>query len=103
MNDAAPRLNPPVSPTVLTTAGLRRGGRWQQVFVPVKNEPGELLRIDKHQLHVDHDYQRRLDNSRIARYAANWSWVSCGTLIVSRRPRDRFAIVDGQHRWEAAK
>jgi hypothetical protein len=94
---------PPVSPTVLTTAGLRRGGRWQQVFVPVKNEPGELLMIDKAVLRVDHDYQRRLDPSRIARYAANWSWVSCGTLIVSRREQGRFAIIDGQHRWEAAK
>jgi len=103
MNDIAPRPNPPVSPTVLTTAGLRRGGRWQQVFVPVKNEPGELLKIDKHLLRVDHDYQRRLDNVRIARYAANWSWVSCGSLLVSRRDQNRYAIIDGQHRWEAAK
>lgn len=93
----------PRAQTVLTTAGLRRGGRWQQAYVPVKNEPGELLRIDKHQLHVDHAYQRRLWPERIARMAANWSWVSCGTLQVSHRGDHRYFIIDGQHRWEASK
>jgi len=74
------------------------------VFIPVKNDPGELMRIDKSRLRVDHDYQRsKVDYIRVARYAANWSWVSCGALIVSKRSEDFFAIVDGQHRWEAAK
>lgn len=101
MNDIAKA----VTPTVLTTAGIRRGGRWQQVFIPVKNVPGELVRIDKHQLTVDLSYQRRLDRPRVAQMAANWSWVSCGALIVATHERDgeaRYSIMDGQHRWEAA-
>lgn len=104
MSAAMSSIEPP-APTVLTTAGIRRGGRWQQVFIPVKNVPGELLRIDKHQLTVDLSYQRKLDRPRVAEMAANWSWVSCGALIVARHERDGrevFSLMDGQHRWEAA-
>jgi len=100
---AAQQSATPRKPTVLTTAGLRRGGRWQQVFVPVKNEPGELLQIDKRNLHIDPAYQRRLWPDRVARMAANWSWVSCGALIVSHRGDHQYFIIDGQHRWEAAR
>lgn len=105
MDDAVPRsISAPPAKTVLTTAGIRRGGRWQQVFTPVKNVPGELLRIDKSQLRIDPAYQRKLDMARVASMAANWSWVSCGCLIVSRRSEDAvYFIIDGQHRWEAAK
>jgi ParB-like nuclease domain len=93
----------PRAATVLTPTGLRRGSRWQQAFVPVKNEPGELLRIDKSRLHIDRSYQRKLWPNRITRIAANWSWVSCGALIVSHRGDGHYFIIDGQHRWEAAK
>jgi hypothetical protein len=75
------------------------------VFIPVKNVPGELRQIDKHLLTVDLSYQRRLDRPRVAAIAANWSWVSCGAIIVAQHERDgrtSFTIVDGQHRWEAA-
>lgn len=105
---AAPTSSsPPRSATVLTTAGPRKGGRWQQAFVPVKNEPGVLMRIEKWRLHVDPAYQRRVWTNRVARMAANWSWVSCGTLLVAQRGKDAktgtYFIIDGQHRWEAAK
>jgi len=102
MNDiAVTRTNPR---TVLTTAGLRRGGRWQQSFVPVANEPGKLIEIDKRQLSIDPRYQRKLWENRIARMAANWSWISCGALIVAQRTGSAtFFLIDGQHRWEAAK
>lgn len=107
MSAAMPASVQSPSPTVLTTAGIRRGGRWQQVFIPVKNVPGELLRIDKAQLKIDPAYQRKLDWGRVARMAANWSYVSCGTLIVSRRAlvedHEPYFVIDGQHRWEAAK
>jgi ParB-like nuclease domain len=95
----------PTAPTVLTPAGYRRGGgRFQHTFIPVKNEPGQLVMVSKLRLHVDHRYQRtRLSQDRITRFAANWSWVSCGALIVCRRSETDFWIIDGQHRWEAAK
>jgi hypothetical protein len=102
MNDAILAKAGP--PTVLTTAGVRRGNRWQQSFVPVVNEPGELMMIDKHQLQIDPRYQRRLWADRIARMAANWSWISCGALIVAQRSDSAvYFLIDGQHRWEAAK
>ena len=103
MNDIALAVTQS-SPTVLTTAGIRRGGRWQQVFIPVKNVPGELRRIDKRALTIDLSYQRRLDRPRVAAMAANWSWVSCGALIVALRNDDklRYYVLDGQHRLEAA-
>jgi len=91
--------------TVLTVTRVRRGGRYEQVFIPVKNEPGEMMRIDKGRLRIDHEYQRRLDTMRVAGYAANWSWVSCGTLLVAQRSDDAtyFWVIDGQHRLEAAR
>lgn len=104
MNDIASAVTQ-TTPTVLTTAGIRRGGRWQQVFIPVKNVPGELRRIDKRALAIDLSYQRRLDRPRVAQMAANWSWVSCGALIVATRTAEdepRYYVLDGQHRLEAA-
>jgi hypothetical protein len=99
-----PTPNPTPAATVLTPAGYRVGGRFQHTFVPVKNEPGELVMVSKLRLHVDHRYQRtKLSQDRIARIAANWSWVSCGTLLVCRRTATDFWIIDGQHRWEGAK
>jgi hypothetical protein len=83
----------------------RPAGRWQQQFRPVQNTQGELLRIDKRHLHVDERYQRKLWNDRIARMAENWNWIACGVLIVAWRGREKnkYFIMDGQHRWEAAK
>ena len=79
------------------------GTRRRPVYVPVKNEPGVLMQIDKRKLHIDSQYQRRLNERLVARILANWSWVSCGTLSVSQRPgSDMYFLMDGQHRWSAA-
>lgn len=74
------------------------------LYIPVKNEPGVLLDIDKNQLYIDHDYQRKLSEKLVTRIAANWSWISCGVISVSQRPGviDKFFVFDGQHRWKAA-
>jgi len=103
MNDVA--IAPARPATVLTRAGRTPGNRWQQSYLPVINEPGELVWIDKHHLRIDPQYQRRLWVDRVTRMAANWSWISCGTLLVSQRTDDAsyYMIIDGQHRWEAAK
>lgn len=62
---------------------------------------------------VDHRYQRTLDSDRskslIERLAANWRWASCGALLAvksfdeSSGGKDRYLLLDGQHRAEAAR
>lgn len=57
-------------------------------------------------LFVDHSYQRDLDLPRTRRLAETWDRRLVGVLEVSDRGPDhspRYAVVDGQHRYEAAK
>lgn len=88
--------------TVLTpTPGP--GTRRRPLYVPVKNSPGRLAMIHKNNLHIDPQYQRNINDRLVGRIMANWSWVSCGTLLVSKRPNaTRYFVMDGQHRWKAA-
>lgn len=66
------------------------------------DSPGVYLEIDKHDLSVDHSYQRAVKNqNKVLALAKQWSWVACGALIVADRD-GTFYVVDGQHRWEAA-
>lgn len=58
------------------------------------------------ELFVDPEYQRVLDVPRARGYAAHWDRRLAGILEVSDRGDDtnpRYAIIDGQHRWAAAK
>lgn len=58
------------------------------------------------ELFVDHGYQRDLDLPRTRRLAETWDRRLVGVLEVSDRGPDhspRYAVVDGQHRYEAAK
>lgn len=56
---------------------------------------------------VDHEYQRDLDLPRSRRMAKTWDPRLVGVIDVSDRGPaagpDRYAIINGQHRWEAAK
>lgn len=55
---------------------------------------------------VDHSYQRELDLPRARRIAESWERPLVGVLDVSDRGEDhqpRYAVVDGQHRYAAAK
>jgi hypothetical protein len=99
-----PAAQPP-APKLSEKQSHSPANRWQQQFRPVQNTEGELLRIDKRHLHVDERYQRKLWPDRIARMAENWNWIACGVLIVAWRGREKnkYYIMDGQHRWEAAK
>ncbi|TXI59036.1 DUF6551 family protein [Mycolicibacterium mageritense] len=57
-------------------------------------------------LFVDHDYQRDLDLPRARKLAEDWDRRLVGVLEVSDRGTDhhpRYAIIDGQHRYAAAK
>lgn len=101
MNDMALEAKAPqaVPPVLLRSPG----GRKKPIYVPVKNVPGILMTIDKSRLYIDPQYQRRINDYLVARITANWSWVSCGTLLVSQRPNNgQYFVIDGQHRWKAA-
>ena len=57
-------------------------------------------------LKVDHDYQRDLDESHVKEIAQNWNPNDCDDLIVNFRNNKEefgFFIIDGQHRFEAAR
>lgn len=59
------------------------------------------------ELQVDHEYQRSLEAKAsqrlISRLAQHWNWDLCQPLVVSRRQGGDLFVIDGQHRWEAAK
>ena len=54
-------------------------------------------------LFADHTYQRELDEHRVVKMAAGFKLALVGILEVSDRgadaDRERYAILDGQHRW----
>lgn len=52
-------------------------------------------------MRVDKAYQRTL-KKRVKKMAARWDYNKCDVLVTSFRD-DAFYIVDGQHRYEAAK
>lgn len=59
------------------------------------------------ELQVDHQYQRSLEarasQRLINKLAQHWNWDLCQPLVVSRRSEGELYVIDGQHRWEAAK
>lgn len=65
----------------------------------------EWVSINK--LHIDETYQRstesRASARKIAEMAKAFSWRYCGALMVTRTAENKYYILDGQHRWEAAK
>jgi len=83
-------------------AKVRRYG-WADVASGTS--PAELAMVPLELLHVDHaSYQRDLrGKGKRLRMAANFNWIACGALIVARRPDGSLWIIDGQHRWEAAR
>lgn len=66
------------------------------------DEPGIPFLADKNKLHICTTYQRTFINEqRVLALAAEWSWLACGSLIVSERD-GKFWVIDGQHRAIAA-
>lgn len=62
------------------------------------------LRVDD--VFADREYQRALDTARCRKMADEWNPRLVGTIEVSDRGDDhrpRYAVMDGQHRWGAAK
>ena len=61
----------------------------------------KFAEIPVSQIVVDKAYQRAL-RARVQRIADNWNAEKCDALVVSFRD-NKFYVVDGQHRYEAAK
>jgi len=69
------------------------------------NRPGTFLMIPTGELKVDSEYQRPLTGSRVDRLANDWNWIACGVLTVALRGPGSgdYYLIDGQHRWAAAR
>jgi len=52
---------------------------------------------------VDPLYQRPLNEALVQAIVDDFRWEKFGSLTLARRPRGRFAVVEGQHRREAAR
>jgi hypothetical protein len=58
------------------------------------------------EIFADHSYQRPLDTARVTAMVAQWDLRLVGVIDVSDRgaaAHPRYAVVEGQHRWAAAK
>lgn len=69
--------------------------------------PPSIEWIHLNTLSVDSAYQRSTENAAsrrlIAGITAKFDWRLCAPLVVSRRADDKLVIIDGQHRWLAAR
>jgi len=74
---------------------------------PVVGAPPSIEWIKLDLLSVDSAYQRSTENDAsrrlIAGIAAKFDWRLCAPLVVSRRGDEALVIIDGQHRWMAAR
>jgi hypothetical protein len=66
-----------------------------------KNQPGVLCMVSKHELSVNHDYQRPEQSHKATEIARDFDWMSFGVLLVAIRDKDMF-VYDGQTRLAAA-
>lgn len=66
---------------------------------------GELRWVPLKHLFIDPAYQRAILDSgkaNILKMVEEFSWTKFGVLDVTRRGKDRYAVIDGQHRATAA-
>ena len=83
----------------------RRGDKVAAYGWKVSDQPAELAWMSKHDLRVDHTYQRDLNHRKTLELARDWSWIACGAIVVAMREVSgviHFFVVDGQHRVAAA-
>lgn len=67
----------------------------------VKDGPGVLMMINKHDLRINPEYQRALAESKVREMSASWSWLACSAITVGMRS-GVWWVIDGQHRLVAA-
>lgn len=70
---------------------------------PVKRPAPYIAALRADQLFADPAYQRDLDELRVQRMVDDFDPTLLGVLEVSDRTDGTFALLDGQHRWAAAR
>lgn len=91
------RPAPPPAPAPVATVKLPEQ--------PVRATGVYIAALQARDFGVDQDYQRPLDEARVARMVRDWNPRKLGTLHVSDRgegEHPRYAVVDGKHRAAAA-
>jgi hypothetical protein len=88
------------------SGGCRNHDRRPSHLPPVGSQPSiEWVHLNR--LSIDSTYQRSTENDAsrrlIASIATKFDWRLCAPLVVSRRSDDTLTIIDGQHRWLAAR
>jgi len=82
----------------MATANITKIDRYHWLC---QHERGKYAEINKHEMVIDHEYQRRANERRILAITKNWSWVAFGTIAITKR-NSKYYVLDGQHRVMAA-
>lgn len=76
-------------------------------YLPVTGTMPSIEWVPVEALSIDHTYQRTTDNDTslrlIIHIASKFDWRLCTPLVISRRADGTRVIIDGQHRWLAAR
>lgn len=87
-----------MSERVVQQGGMTKIDRYKWI---VKDFPGVLMAINKHDLRINPEYQRQLMPAKVLKMSASWSWVACSVISVGMRD-GVWWVIDGQHRVAAA-
>lgn len=87
-----------MSERVVQQGGMTKIDRYKWI---VKDGPGALMTINKHDLQINPEYQRQLVQHKVLKMSAAWSWIACSVITVGMRD-GVWWVVDGQHRVAAA-
>ncbi|WP_313193079.1 DUF6551 family protein [Shinella zoogloeoides] len=63
----------------------------------------ELAWVELDKIFVDDTYQRPIKPRRVQQILRDFTWSQFGALMLVAREDGRFAVYDGQHRFEAAR
>jgi hypothetical protein len=98
-----PEPAPPAAPALISPDPAPPAAVAPPPF-PAVTETGQYVRaIPASRLFVDSSYQRDANLPRVARMVAEFDVTRLGVLEVSDRGDGSYAIVEGQHRWLAAR
>lgn len=78
--------------------GIRVLGTWR-----VGNTKRVVALIPAKYLHVDYEFQRDMKSNKVNRIVEEWTPHGMRSLVVRKRRRNWYSVLDGQHRGESWK
>lgn len=99
--DLRPASRSQTAPTGTKIAALKAARTAAPGFDPGTRP--EMRWIEVELLDVDHVYQRMLSPKHAKKLASDFKWVAFQPLTVTPTKGARYAVIDGQHRLQAAK